>query len=51
MRLDEFKRINLKVIKDDTIIYEGGAEELPEELKGVQSNNIKIQPELAIITI
>lgn len=49
MRLDEFKRINLKVIKDDNIIYEGIAEELPDDLKKLITKEIKIQPNLAII--
>lgn len=49
MRLDEFKRINLKVIKDDNIIYEGLAEELPDDLKKLITKEIKIQPNLAII--
>lgn len=51
MRLDEFRRIKLKVTKNDTIIYEGEAEELPEELKGVQAKSVKVQPELAIIEL
>lgn len=49
MRLDEFKRINLKVIKDDNIIYEGLAEELPDDLKKLITKEIKIQPNLAVI--
>jgi len=49
MRLDEFKRINLKVIKDDVVIYEGTAEELPEELKSWETKQITIQPNLAEI--
>lgn len=49
MRLDEFKRINLKVIKDDNIIYEGLAEELPDDMKKLITKEIKIQPNLAVI--
>ena len=51
MRLDEFKRINLKVIKNEEVIYEGEAENLHEELKAAQTKEIKIQPTLAIVTI
>lgn len=51
MRLDEFKRINLKVINNDIVVYEGDAENLPEELKGAQTKEIKIQPGLAQVTI
>lgn len=51
MRLDEFKRIKLKVIKNDIVVYEGEAEELPEELKDSRTKSVKIQPELAIIEL
>ena len=51
MRLDEFKRINLKVIKENIIIYQGLAEELPEELKSLRTKEIKIQPNLAEIIV
>ena len=51
MRLDEFRRINLKVFKNDNIIYEGEAESIPEELKCAQTKEIKIQPGLAVVTI
>ena len=51
MRLDEFRRIKLKVTKNDTVVYEGEAEALPEELKAAQTKFIKIQPELATVEI
>lgn len=51
MRLDEFKRINLRVIKDEVVIYEGAAEELPLELKNLQTKQITIQPNLAITVV
>ncbi|MBO5141612.1 MAG: hypothetical protein J6C46_01205 [Clostridia bacterium] len=51
MRLDEFKRIKLKVFKNDTLIYEGEAEEIPEELKASNTVDIKIQPGLAIVKV
>ena len=49
MRIDEFKRINLKVTKDNQLIYEGPAEELPEELKELETKEITIRPNLAEI--
>lgn len=51
MLVDEFKRINLKVIKNDEIIYEGKAEDAPEEIKMLHTEKIKIKPELAEITV
>ena len=39
----------LKVIKNDIVVYECEAEELPEELKDSRTKSVKIQPELAII--
>lgn len=51
MRLDEFKRINLKVLKNDEVIYEGEAENIPEEICGANTTEIKIQPGLAIVKI
>ena len=51
MRLDEFRRIQLKVIKEDVIIYEGEAENLPEEYKGLSTIKVKIQPGLAEVIV
>jgi hypothetical protein len=51
MRLDEFRRINLKVIQNENIIYEGEAENIPEELKNLQTQEIKIQPGLAEVIL
>ena len=51
MRLDEFRRIKLKVTKNDTLIYEGEAEEMPEELKTLNTIEVKIQPGLAEVIV
>lgn len=51
MKINEFRRINLKIIKNDNVIYEGTAEELPEELQNLTTKEIKIQPNLAVITV
>lgn len=51
MRLDEFRRIALKVTQNNTIIYEGAAEDLPDELKSLNTIDVKIQPGLAVITV
>ena len=51
MRLDEFRRIKLKVIKNDIVIYEGEAEEIPEELKSANTIDVKVQPGIAQVII
>ena len=51
MRLDEFRRIKLRVIKNEDIIYEGEAEDIPDNLKSMNTKEIKIQPDLAEIII
>ena len=51
MQISEFKRINLKIIKNNIVIYEGIAEELPEDLKKLYSKEIKIHPNLAEVII
>lgn len=47
MRLDEFRRIKIRVIKNGITIYEGKAEEIPDNIKGMETKEIKIQPGLA----
>ena len=49
MKISEFKRMKLKIIKDDEIIYEGAAEEVPEEIQKLVTKEIKIQPNLATV--
>ena len=51
MRVSEFKRINLKILQDGNIIYEGVAENAPEEIQRLITKEIKIQPNLAVITV
>lgn len=51
MRLDEFRRIKLKVTKDNEIIYDGEAEMIPEEFKALNTIEVKIQPGLAEVVV
>lgn len=51
MRLDEFRRIKLRVIKNEDIIYDGEAEDMPDNLKSMNTKEIKIQPGLAEIIV
>ncbi len=51
MRLFEFRLYKLRVIKDDDIIFEGMAEDLPEELKMADSKEISLENGIAIVKI
>lgn len=51
MRLDEFRRINLKVTKNHITLYEGSAEDLPEELKGMECLQIQLESGLAEVEV
>ncbi len=51
MKLSEIRLYDLKIIKNDEIIYEGKAEDLPEELKMVDSESIQLKEGKAIIII
>ena len=43
MKLFEYRLIDLVVIKDETTIYEGKAEDLPEELKLLDSKTVALE--------
>ena len=51
MKLWEFRLYKLKVIKDGEAIFEGMAEELPEDLKNMDSKNISLNNGEAVIEI
>ncbi|MBR3280565.1 MAG: hypothetical protein IKI57_01785 [Clostridia bacterium] len=51
MRLDEIRLYKLKVIKDEKVLFEGMAEELPEELKAENSKEIVLENGEAVITL
>ena len=51
MKLWEIRLYKLKVIKDDQVLFEGMAEELPEELKNEDSKAILIDNGEAVIEI
>ena len=51
MRLDEFRRMKLKVLKNGITVYEGEAEEIPDNMKGMNTKEIKIQPGLAEVVL
>ncbi len=51
MKLWEIRLYKLKVIKDGDVLFEGMAEELPEELKNANSKAISIENGEAVIEI
>ena len=51
MKLSEIRLYDLRIIKNDEIVYEGKAEELPEELKMEDSKSIVLENGMAIIRI
>ena len=51
MRVDEFKRIKLRILKNNIVIFEGNAEEVPDDIKCLEACEIAISPGMAKITI
>ena len=51
MKLWEFRLYRLKVIKNNEVVFEGMAEELPEDLKNEDSKAISIDNGEAVIEI
>ena len=51
MKLFELRLYKMKVMKDSEVLFEGMAEELPEELKTMESKTIKLENGEAVIQI
>jgi len=51
MKLNEIRLYRLKIIKNDEILFEGMAEELPEPLKNEESKTIKLENGEAVVNI
>ncbi len=51
MKLNEIRLYKLKIIKNDEVLYEGMAENLPEALKNEESKTIKLENGEAVINI
>ena len=43
MKLSEIRLYDLKVVKNDEVIYEGSSEALPEELKGLEGQKYTLE--------
>ena len=51
MKLWEFRLYNLKIMKDNETLYEGPAENLPDDLKNEDSKAITLENGEAVVQI
>lgn len=51
MKLWEFRLYKLKIIRNDEVLFEGMAEELPENLKNEESKTILLENGEAVVNI
>ncbi len=51
MKLFEIRLYDLKIIKDDNVVFEGKAEAVPDELRIEEVKSIKLENGKAIIEI
>ncbi len=51
MKLNEIRLYKLKIIKNDEVLYEGMAENLPETLKNEESKSITLENGEAVVNI
>ncbi len=51
MKLFEIRLYKIKVINDKNVLFEGNAEDLPDDLKEKESKNITLENGMAVIEI
>ncbi len=51
MKIKELRLLNIKIIKDENIIFEGTTEEVPNELKEIEYKNISFEGVNVVIEI
>ncbi len=51
MKINEIRLYKLKILKNNDILFEGMAEELPEELKSCDATSIVLEDGEAVITV
>ena len=51
MKLSEIRLYKLKIIRENDVVFEGMSEELPEELKDIDSKSFLLENGEAIIEI
>ena len=51
MKLFEIRLYDLKIIKDDNVIFEGKSEEVPDELRNEEIKSITLENGIAIIIL
>lgn len=51
MKIKELRLLNIKIIKDENIIFEGTTEELPNELKEMEYKTISFEGVNVVVEI
>ena len=51
MKLFEIRLYKLKILKDDNVIFEGMADEMPDELKSEEAKSIKLESGEAVVQL
>ena len=51
MKLYEYRLVNLKIFKDEEIVFEGSSEELPEDFKDIDTKSVKLENGQVVVEI
>ena len=51
MKIKELRLLNIKIIKDGDIIFEGTTEDIPSELKEIEYKNISFEGVNVVVEI
>jgi len=51
MKIKELRLLNIKIIKDGNIIFEGTTEDIPSELKEIEYKNISFEGVNVVVEI
>ena len=51
MKIKELRLLNIKIIKDGNILFEGTTDEVPNEIKELEYNNITFEGVNVIVEI
>ena len=51
LKLYEYRLVNIKVFKENDLIYEGKIEDLPEEYKECETKSVKLESGTVVATI
>ncbi len=51
MKIKELRLLNIKIIKDGNIVFEGTTEDIPSELKEIEYKNISFEGVNVVVEI